>query len=140
MVIRINNAFFFIKNTPSDHCVKSVRVRNFSGPYFLGLRIQSQCGKILIRKTANTDTFHAVDITKTYNSILPTSPTLTYTDYFFLQKAIDLYHDPDKVKQLSGLDRYNRIRRLLVETSLDAPPGLRIQPRFEAPGDLQVKK
>ena len=44
------------------HCVKSVRIRNFSGPYFpasglnterfsLSLRIQSECGKIRTRKT-----------------------------------------------------------------------------------------
>ena len=56
-----------------DHyqCVKSVRIRSFSGPYFpafglkmeiygVNLRIQSECGKIWTRKTPNTDTFHAV--------------------------------------------------------------------------------
>ena len=53
------------------HCVKSVRTRNFSGPYFLvfGLNteryaaflcIQFECRKIRTRKTPNTDTFHAV--------------------------------------------------------------------------------
>ena len=46
------------------HCVKSVRIRSFSGPYFpafgLHSRIQSECGKIRTRKTTNTDTFHAV--------------------------------------------------------------------------------
>ena len=52
-------------------CVKSVRIRNYSGPYFsaLGLNterysvstcIQSKCGKIRTRKTPNVDTFHAV--------------------------------------------------------------------------------
>ena len=51
--------------------MKSVRIRRFSGPYFLAfglntkkyrvsLRIQSECGKIRTRKTTNTDTFHAV--------------------------------------------------------------------------------
>ena len=53
------------------HCVKGVRIRRFSSPYFpafglntdrygVSLRIQSECGKIRTIKTLNTDTFHAV--------------------------------------------------------------------------------
>ena len=53
------------------HCVKSVRIQSFSGPYFpavrlnterygVPLRIQYKCGKIRSRKTPNTDPFHAV--------------------------------------------------------------------------------
>ena len=53
------------------HCVKSVRIRRFYGPYFpafelnteryfLSLRIQSECGKIRNRKIPNMDTFYAV--------------------------------------------------------------------------------
>ena len=57
------------------HCIKGVRIRNFSGLYFpiFGLnterygvavfvshRIQSECGKIRTRKNPNTDTFHVV--------------------------------------------------------------------------------
>ena len=53
------------------HCVKSVRIWSFFGQYLsafglnterygVSLRIQSECGKILTRKTPNTDTFHAV--------------------------------------------------------------------------------
>ena len=53
------------------YCVKSVRIRSFSGPYFpafrlnkkrysVSLRIRSECGKIRTRKTSNMDTFHAV--------------------------------------------------------------------------------
>ena len=47
------------------HYIKSIRIRSFSGPYFtaFGLNtesIQSECGKIRIRKTPNTDTFYAV--------------------------------------------------------------------------------
>ena len=60
------------------HCVKSVRIWSFSGPYLpafglnteFGLsldkvshRIQSECGKIRTKKTPNTDTFHAVLMT-----------------------------------------------------------------------------
>ena len=53
------------------HCVKSVYIPNFSGPYFptfglntkryyVPLRIQPECGKIQTRKTPNTDTFRVV--------------------------------------------------------------------------------
>ena len=46
-----------------NHCVKSVRIRSFSGPDFptfglVSLRIQSKCGKIRTRKAPNTDTCH----------------------------------------------------------------------------------
>ena len=52
----------------AKHCVKSVRIRSFSGPYFpafglnterygVSLRIQSKCRKIRTRKTPNADTF-----------------------------------------------------------------------------------
>ena len=55
-----------------NHCVKSVRTRRFSGPYFpaFGLNterygaylcIQSKCEKIWTRETPNTDTFHAMN-------------------------------------------------------------------------------
>ena len=54
----------------SRHCVKSVRIRSYSGPHFpaFGLnteryevshRIQLKFGKMVTRKTPNTDTFHA---------------------------------------------------------------------------------
>ena len=53
------------------YCVKSVRIRSFSGRYFptfglnterygVSLYIRSECGKIGTRKTPNMDTFHAV--------------------------------------------------------------------------------
>ena len=53
------------------HCVKGLRFRSFSGPYFpafglnteiysVNLRIQFVCGKIRTRKTPNTDTFYTV--------------------------------------------------------------------------------
>ena len=58
-------------NTSHFHCVKSVRIRSFSGPYFpafglnterygVSFSIQSECGKIRTSKTPHTDTFHAV--------------------------------------------------------------------------------
>ena len=53
------------------HCVKSVRIRSYSGPHFpvfglntkrysVSLHIQSKYGKIQTRITPNTDTFCAV--------------------------------------------------------------------------------
>ena len=59
----------------NKHCVKSVRIWSFSGPYFLAfrlnteryrvsVRIQFECGKIWTRKTPKTDTFHAVKPTQ----------------------------------------------------------------------------
>ena len=61
-----------------NHIVKRVRIRSYSGPYFLAfglkteryrvsLRIQSKCGKIRTRTTPNTDTFYAVNI---FNSVM----------------------------------------------------------------------
>ena len=52
-------------------CVKSIRIRSFSGPYFpvfglntrrysVSLCIQSECRKIRAIKTPNTEIFHAV--------------------------------------------------------------------------------
>ena len=51
------------------HCVKCVRIRSYSGPYFpafglnterygVSLRIQFEWGKIRTRITPNTETFH----------------------------------------------------------------------------------
>ena len=52
------------------HCVKSVRIRSYSGPHFdafgsrpeygIFLRIQSECEKMPTRITPNTDTAHVV--------------------------------------------------------------------------------
>ena len=52
--------------------IKSVRIRSYSGPYFpafglnmerygVSLHIKSKCGKLRIRITPNTDTFHVVN-------------------------------------------------------------------------------
>ena len=56
------------------HCVESVRIRSYFDPHFpafgltterygVSLRSQSECGKMRIRITANTDIFHAVTLT-----------------------------------------------------------------------------
>ena len=55
------------------YCVKTVRIRSCSGPYFpasglntesygVSVRIQSECEKIRTRITPNTGTFHAVRV------------------------------------------------------------------------------
>ena len=57
----------------SLHLMNSVRIWSFSELYFpafgvntqrhgVSLRIQSGCGKIQTRKTSNTDTFHALEL------------------------------------------------------------------------------
>ena len=63
-----------LETDPRDtHCVKSVLIRSFSGPYFptfelnmeghfVSLCIQSECGKIRTKKTPNTDTFHTMTV------------------------------------------------------------------------------
>ena len=66
-----SDSSFLVLNISYVHCVKSVRIRSYSGPYFtafglnterygVSLRIQSNCGKIRTRINPNTDTFYAV--------------------------------------------------------------------------------
>ena len=56
-----------------NHCMKSVCIMSYSGPYFSAfglnterqsvcLRIQSEHGKMRTRITTNTDTFYAVNV------------------------------------------------------------------------------
>ena len=65
-----------IRITRIRYCVKSARIRSFSGPYFpisgleterVCLRIQSECRKIRTRKTPDTDIFHAVRVMRNMN-------------------------------------------------------------------------
>ena len=69
-------------------CVKSIRIRTFSGPsfpafglnmkkYSVSLRIQSEYGKIRTRKFPNTDTFLAVFIKAPIKS---NSPIVLHSD------------------------------------------------------------
>ena len=52
------------------HCLKSVRLQSFSGPYFPAFRLDTGIfspnagGKIRIRKTLNTEIFHPVFISR----------------------------------------------------------------------------
>ena len=63
------------------HCMKSVRIRSYSGPHFpafglnaerygVSLCIQFECGKIRTRTTPNTDSFYAVRLLSIENVIL----------------------------------------------------------------------
>ena len=81
------------------HCVKSVLIRSFSGPYFLAfglnterysvsLHIQSECGKIRTRKIPNTDTFHAVcDDSCNMKRYLRVTGNIFYPDLRYLTLA-----------------------------------------------------
>ena len=62
-------------------CVKSVRIRSYSSPYFpafglntkrysVSLRIQSECGEIRTRLTPNTNTFYKVMINQIAKQII----------------------------------------------------------------------
>ena len=67
-------AFLVFLMSMKLNCVKSVRIRSFSGPHFpafglnterygvygVSLRIQSKFGKMRTRKTPKTGTFHEV--------------------------------------------------------------------------------
>ena len=67
----------FINEALNLHCVKSVRIQSYSGPYFpafglnkgrngVSLPIQFECGEIQTRITPNTNIFHAVRILKNF--------------------------------------------------------------------------
>ena len=76
------------------HCVKSARIRSYSGPYFpafgmnterysVFLRIQFECGKTRTRITPNTDTFYAVIQSESSSRIFyfPANTTFKCLDY-----------------------------------------------------------
>ena len=53
--------------------MKSVRIWSLSGPYFPAVELNTErypvyleCGKTRVRKTPNTDTFHAINCRFTY--------------------------------------------------------------------------
>ena len=81
----------------SIHCVKSVRIGSFSGPYFpvFGLNteryveflcIQSEFGKLRTIKTLNTDAFYAV-INSLRNKFVFALVPLKYLDIFVPSKS-----------------------------------------------------
>ena len=82
--------------TTAKHCVKSVRIRSYSGlcfpefglntgRYGASLHIQSKCGKIRIRITPNTETFYAIkNNIETYIKFFWLFPILLDFFYFVL--------------------------------------------------------
>ena len=67
---RKSGDYFYERQIVCVHCLKSVRIRSFSVPFFpvfglnterysLSFCIQSECGKIRTRKTPNTETLLA---------------------------------------------------------------------------------
>ena len=71
MLIAASDIFFNSKISETRHCVKTVRIRSYSGRHFpafgmnterygVSLCIQSACGNMRTRITPNTDTFYAV--------------------------------------------------------------------------------
>ena len=73
------------KTVPAHHCVKSFRIRSYSGPYFpafglnteryfVSLRIHSEWAKIRTRITPNTDTFYAMHVN-------PINPPFSYFEF-----------------------------------------------------------
>ena len=67
----MSRMFMRVENK-EEHCVKSVRIRSYSGPHFtafglnmeryeVSFRTPSECGKMWTRITPNMDTFHAVE-------------------------------------------------------------------------------
>ena len=65
----------------SWHCMKSVRIWSFPGPYFFAFglntktygvffRILSECRKLRTSQTPNTDTFHAVWVNREESCII----------------------------------------------------------------------
>ena len=90
-----------------SHYVKSVRIRSFSGPYFPALRlnteiyfvnlciqsdlrIQSECGKLRKRKSANT--FHAVSA-RLINPFHATGPFLFPLKILENHRSPDVFHE-----------------------------------------------
>ena len=85
--------------TDYRHCLKSVRIRSFSGLYFptfkLSLLTQSECGKRPTRKTPNTGNFHAVRnmqstidiLTPVFSLYFQTRQNVTFLSICFLVKT-----------------------------------------------------
>ena len=70
---RVKNLWWKVFLWKKPHSVKSVRIRNYSGPhfpafrlnterYFASLHIRSECGKMRTRITPNTENCYAVTL------------------------------------------------------------------------------
>ena len=87
-----NSSIIDVWQRPRYHCVKSVRIRSFSGLYFpaFGLNLdQSKWGKIRTRKTTKTNNFFAVYVSYLWKRVPNNLQTcypinLFYATDFFL--------------------------------------------------------
>ena len=109
----------------NKHCVKSVRVRSYSGPHFfafglnterysVSLRFQSECGKIRTRKTPSTDTFHAVKIFSNHSKSIQRKGGKAYTEImnFDMEDRTRRKSILSEYLNFSGL-QWNTMKRLL---------------------------
>ena len=114
-----NGLFYFQTCYHNLHCVKSVHIRSYSGPYFpafglnterygVSLCIQSECGKMRTRITPNTYTFYGVlSLAKIrVNMRLLLSYSTEMSDYKNanvekIQKSISLYNWEKAFENLS---------------------------------------
>ena len=89
----------FQEELQNVHCVESVLIRSFSVPYFpafklntaiygVNLSVQSECGKIRVRQTPKTDTFHTVVIYRQmrnpYQFFYGKHQELVFTEWLFV--------------------------------------------------------
>ena len=57
----MSRMFMRVENK-EEHCVKSVRIRSYSGPYFTAFGLNMERYEVMwTRITPNMDTFHAVE-------------------------------------------------------------------------------
>ena len=121
-----------------NHCVKSVGIRSFSGPYFpafglnmerygVSVHIQAECWKIWTRKSPNTDSFHAVNFYLKkffYNQLFCQNKFKFPTNYLFLRNSFKQIEITRVI--FSNFDLYSRKRmsvisclKLLVKNLVD---------------------
>ena len=134
-------ALRFTKFYKTDHCEKIVRIRSFSGPYFptfglntesysVSLRSQSECGKILTRKTLNTDTFHSVHMWRMrvngYSRSQYRSLKLSFSEKCLLGRAVKWVKVPhsklDSQSQSHGVLSWNLVPSFITRVPVTLRP------------------
>ena len=79
-------ALFILNHIGNKHCLKGVRIRSFSGPYFPAFGLNTEryrVWKIQTRKTPNTDTSQAV---KPWDILTQRNICLTKKEHIFCVK------------------------------------------------------
>ena len=114
-----------------NHCVKSVRLRSYSGPHFLAfgrkkerysasLLIQSECGKIRTRLTPNKDTFYQVNVEQKSNHHFQLINLLNFLEISLLLviKSSPILPLPYKRYQIQNFTLSGRNARKVVRKNL----------------------